>query len=162
LSRDSRLDPPILVSACLLGVECRYDGGTTPRPLPQRLAAEGQVLPICPEQLGGLSTPRLPAEIQGGDGADVLEGRARVLDSAGADVSRQYLEGARMSLHLARLAGCRKAILKERSPSCGVAALRAGGSLVTGMGVTAALLALEGVEVISDEDPALGERLHED
>ena len=162
LSRDSRDKAPILVSACLLGVECRFDGGSKPRDILRRLAAEGRALPVCPEQLGGLPTPRPPAEILGGGGDEVLGGQAAVLDSEGRDVSAEFLSGARRSLELARLFGCRKAVLKERSPSCGLSRLRAGEDLIEGRGVAAALLVEEGIEAVSDEYPDLQGWIHED
>ncbi len=162
MSRDSKDIAPILVSACLLGVECRFDGGSKPRDILRWLAAEGRALPVCPEQLGGLSTPRQPAEIQGGTGDEVLSGRASVVDAEGRDRSAEFLAGARRSLDLARLYGCRKAVLKERSPSCGLSQLRVGDELIAGRGVTAALLVEEGIEAVSDEYPELQEWIHED
>ncbi len=107
----------VLVSACLAGVRCRYDGGACPDPAVVDLVRRGRALPVCPEQLGGLPTPRRPAEIRGGAGADVLEGRARVVTASGADVTDAFLRGAEETLRLARLSGAEGAILKARSPS---------------------------------------------
>lgn len=112
--------PPIIVSACLLGVGCRYDGESRTDPRALSLFRAGRAIPVCPEQLGGLPTPREPAEIVGGDGGDVLDGRARVIDKAGRDVTASFVRGAKQVLFLARQAGARRAILKRKSPSCGV------------------------------------------
>ncbi|MDR0965423.1 MAG: DUF523 domain-containing protein [Myxococcales bacterium] len=110
------------------------------------------VLPICPELFGGLGLPRTPADLSLGDGHDVLAGKARVLDRSGADVTHAFLKGAQLALALARAHGVRVAILKERSPSCGVHQIHRDGALVEGQGVTAALFAREGIEVFSEED----------
>jgi len=143
-----------LVSACLAGCHCRYDHQALPHERMILLVQSGQALPICPEQLGGLPTPRLPAEIVGGDGDDVLDGRARVINQAGADLTEQFLAGAREALRLAQIAGATEAILKERSPSCGSTAIYDGsfsGAKRPGAGVTAALLRRHGIAVRSEE-----------
>jgi uncharacterized protein YbbK (DUF523 family) len=108
-----------VVSACLAGVKCRYDATDSLDHEIARLVASGRALPVCPEQLGGLSTPRLPSRIQDGDGRTVLKGETRVLAENGVDVTRAFIIGAREALKLARLVGAQKAITKERSPSCG-------------------------------------------
>ncbi len=144
----------ILVSACLVGCRCRYDQGAKPHDPVIALVREGKAVPVCPEQMGGLPTPRLPAEIIGGDGDDVLDGRARVVNAAGEDVTEQFLAGAREALRMAEAAGATVAILKERSPSCGSAAIYDGtfrGTVRPGQGVTAALLRRHGIEVFSEE-----------
>ena len=128
---------PVLVSACLLGLRTRYDGGRLSEPLAEALLGHYRVIPVCPEQLGGLPTPRPPAEILGGDGAEVLSGTARVVNAQGEDVTRAFLCGAEEVLRLARLFGVRRAFLKAGSPSCGLDPL----------GVTAALLLREGLEL---------------
>jgi uncharacterized protein YbbK (DUF523 family) len=140
---------PVLVSACLIGRYCRYDGRTNQdRVLEQELASEGlRVVPFCPEEHGGLGTPRPPASLCGGSAAQVLDGRASVRTDAGADVTRAFLEGARGALALCRAEGIARAYLKERSPSCGLRQTHAEGLLVEGPGVTSALLAREGIEV---------------
>jgi uncharacterized protein YbbK (DUF523 family) len=144
---------PVLVSACMLGVHCRYDASTNPSgELLERLAG-ACVIPVCPEQLGGLCTPRPPAHLQGGDGAGVLDGKARVVTDAGTDVTAQYLQGASEALRLARLFGTRRAILKERSPSCGCTLVHRDGAWRPGSGVTAALLRREGIVVESLDPP---------
>jgi uncharacterized protein YbbK (DUF523 family) len=116
----------------------------------QRLVAEGHAVAICPEVAGGLPIPRLPAEIQGGDGQDVLEGRAKVVRQDGVDITEAFIKGAHQALSLARKVGAKKAILKARSPSCGVTFIHDGsftGALREGMGVVAALLKREGIEL---------------
>jgi uncharacterized protein YbbK (DUF523 family) len=144
-----------LVSACLVGIPCRYDGDSCPHEQLQALAAQGDVLPLCPEVLGGLPTPRPPAEIQGGDGGDVLEGRARVVNIEGKDVTVEFLTGAQEALRVVRRWDIKEAILKAHSPSCGVGQIYDGsfsGHLVEGDGVTAALLKREGIIVTNEEE----------
>ena len=139
-------DAPVLVSACLLGEPCRYDGRSVPSEAVIEMAHRCKLVPVCPEVLGGLPTPRNPSEIQT-DG--------RVLDAAGIDRTAAFEVGAREALCLARDHGCMRAILKENSPSCGVRRVYDGtfsGTLVPGMGKTAALLAASGIEVLSDVD----------
>jgi uncharacterized protein YbbK (DUF523 family) len=109
-----------------------------------------------------LSTPRPPAEIHGGGGAEVLSGEARVIDDQGRDLSEAFRAGAHRSLELARLAGCKRAVFKERSPSCGVGQIHSAGKLLPGQGVTTALLLEDGIEVVSDEFPELQDWIHED
>lgn len=109
------------------------------------------IIPICPEQLGGLTTPRLPAEIKDGNGEKVLDGLARVINKEGLDVTDNFLKGAYESLKIAEVLGAKKAILKERSPSCGVKQIYDGnfkGNLIKASGITAALLKSRGIEVI--------------
>ena len=138
---------PILVSACLLGRECRHNAVVRRNEELLELPA-GSILPVCPEVLGGLPTPRAPADLEGGDGADVLDGRAAVVDAAGNEVTRNFLEGAFRALDQARAAGARRAILKSRSPSCGCGELSRGdGTTRPGNGVFAELLLRSGFEV---------------
>lgn len=149
--------PPLLVSACLVGLCTRLDGTCRSFPAVVALAAGHCLVPVCPEQLGGAPTPRPPAEIVGGAGAEVLDGRARVFTNAGADVTEVYLRGARQVLAAARLSGAAVAVLKARSPSCGVDATYDGTfshSLQPGSGVAAALLAREGLVLHTEEDCA--------
>jgi uncharacterized protein YbbK (DUF523 family) len=138
---------PILVSACLAGVRCRYHGGSSCSEKIRALVEEGKAIPVCPEELGGLCTPRPKAEIEVGDGTDVLAGRAKVLDEHGRDITAQFLRGAEAALEAALRSEARKAILKERSPSCGSAWIYREGKLIPGMGVTAALLSQYGIGV---------------
>jgi len=140
-------DRPVLVSACLLGLKTRWDGeGRLVAGLAQQ--ARGRlVVPVCPEQLGGLPTPRPPCEIEAGDGRDVLCGKARVIAQDGRDVTDNFLRGARQALRLAELVGASRAILKDGSPACGVGRIKRAGSDVPGIGVTAALLEQKGIEL---------------
>jgi uncharacterized protein YbbK (DUF523 family) len=144
----------VLVSACLLGQPVRYDGRASGHPdLLQRWQAEGRVVPLCPEVAGGLPTPRPPAEIPGGQGAQVLAGRARVIAVSGEDVSEAFLAGAQLALALVRRHGIRVAVLKSGSPSCGNRLTYDGsfsGVKVPGEGVTTALLRREGVLVFNE------------
>jgi uncharacterized protein YbbK (DUF523 family) len=140
----------ILVSACLCGINCKFSGGNNLSGEVRPLLAEGKAIPVCPEQLGGLATPRPTAEISGGTGADVLEGRAKVLTSSGADVTDNFTRGAREVLSIAKAAGAKEAILKAKSPSCGCGRIYDGtfsGKLVEGNGVTAELLIRNGITV---------------
>ena len=141
-----------LISACLLGVRCRYDGGHSRDAAAIKHYETEPLISICPEELGGLPTPRPPAEIIGGDGAAVLAGTAKVMTAAGEDVTAAYLQGAHESLRIARAHGVTRVILKARSPSCGCGHIYDGtftGTLTAGDGVTTALLRLHGIEVIS-------------
>lgn len=143
----------MLVSACMLGVHCRYDASTNPSDELMQNLAGCRIVPVCPEQLGGLTTPRPPAHLEGGSGEDVLDGRARVVTDAGVDVTEQYIRGAHETLRIARLFCARRAILKERSPSCGCCQVNRDGVLQSGSGVTAALLRREGLIVESLDPP---------
>lgn len=144
--------PGIIVSACLTGALCRYDGGHRLDQKVLRLSMEEELVPLCPEQMGGLSTPRQPSEIIGGDGDDLLDGRARVVDAEGKDVTAQFINGAMEGLAIAKRIDIKKAIMKEKSPSCGVHRIYRNGILVSGKGVLTALLMREGIEVISNEE----------
>ncbi|MFH1142983.1 MAG: DUF523 domain-containing protein [Candidatus Eisenbacteria bacterium] len=135
------------ISACLLGVACRYDGRILAAETCYQDRAGERLIPVCPEQLGGLPTPRSPAEIVGGSGKDVLDGSARLLTVDGADVTDAFLRGAQETLRICHRLGVREAILKSRSPSCGVGRIQRCGEVVPGDGVTAALLRREGIEV---------------
>jgi uncharacterized protein YbbK (DUF523 family) len=141
-----------LVSACLLGLKTRFDGSRLAPPGLTTVPLE-ELIPVCPEQLGGLSTPRLPAEIQGGQGEDVLKGAARVWNAAGEDVTEPFLQGAREVLYLARLYRVKGAFLKDGSPSCGSCYTYDGtfsGKRCPGTGVTAALLREKGVPLFNE------------
>lgn len=133
----------ILISACLLGTACRYDGRSKSHPLAMTLAERHQLVPVCPEQLGGLPTPRTPSERRGGS----------VVTAEGIDVTEQYRRGAEETLRLCRLVGCEAAVLKERSPSCGAGEIYDGafsGTLTAGWGVTAELLRQNGITVYGE------------
>jgi len=147
---------PLLVSACLLGQRCRYDGQSKESPSVSRLiegwtAAGGKVVGVCPEELGGLPTPRPAADLRGGDGHRVLDGVATVRRVEGnLDVTDAFVRGASRALEQARSAGL--AVLKARSPSCGVGQTQIDGALRPGDGVFAALLRRRGVELRTEED----------
>jgi uncharacterized protein YbbK (DUF523 family) len=147
-----------LVSACLLGIRTRYDGGCCPDPRLIQLAALGLAVPVCPEVAGGLPVPRPPVEIVGGDGQAVLDGQARVLTIESEDVTEAFLAGARQSLEAAQRLGIRQAVLKDDSPSCGCGRIYDGtfsGRMVPGQGVTAALLQRNGITVLSEGERSL-------
>lgn len=124
-----------LVSSCLIGLCTRYDGNAKPNEQCIRDLRHIAWVPVCPEQLGGLPTPREPAVLAGGDGHDVLAGKARVITASGFDVTENFLRGARLTLQLGKLKGITTALLKSRSPSCAVHGAA---------GVTAALLRAHG------------------
>jgi len=135
----------IIVSACLAGVGCHYDGAAKPCEAVIRLVAEGQAVPLCPEQLGGLPTPRAPAEITG----------SQVIRKDGVELTEEFIRGAREALKIARLVGAKTAILKARSPSCGSGKIYDGsfsGRLVDGDGLFAELCKQEGIEVKNEEE----------
>jgi len=140
---------PVLVSACLLGRECRYDGSQNrDRALERELEAGGmRAVPFCPEEHGGLGTPRPPAWIERESAAAVLDGRDRVVTDAGVDVTKEFVRGAEGALAACRAHGIALAFLKERSPSCGTCHTHVGRMLATGPGVTTELLRRNGVEV---------------
>ncbi len=147
-----------LMSSCLCGNKCRYDGSAgnfSQYPGLRKLVAQGRVMPVCPEVLGGLPVPRPPAEISGGTGAYVLKGKAKVLNVAGSDVTQNYVAGAWKSLLIGLESGCTKAVLKARSPACGVGSIYDGKfqkNLIDGDGVLAALLKSHGFYVFSEQD----------
>ena len=134
----------ILVSACLLGVPCRYDGQSVPcAPLVEAAKRGVRLVPFCPEVCGGLPTPRTPAERRGD----------RVVTRDGRDVTAEYRRGAEEALRLCRLFHCGAAILKDKSPSCGSGSVYYGtfsGTLIEGDGVTAALLKENGIPVVGE------------
>ena len=138
---------PLLISACLLGLACRYDGQSVPLDTQtlDKLKERWTLVPVCPEQLGGLPTPRPPAERKG----------AGVFTAAGTDVTAQYARGAGESARLAAFFGCRTALLKARSPSCGSGTIYDGsftGTLIPGDGVTAEALKSSGLAVCTEEE----------
>jgi len=145
----------ILVSACLAGVRCVYDGSHKLCPEIAQLVESGQAIPACPEKLAGFGMPHEPSEIRGGDGAAVLRGDANVVFRSGMDVTILFLKGAGKVLKLVKEKGIRRAIFKARSPSCGCGKIYDGTfsrTLRDGDGVTAALLRKNGIEVMTDEE----------
>lgn len=138
----------ILVSACLLGADCKYNGKNNRNENVLRLMEKHTLIPVCPEQLGGLATPREPSEKSG----------ERVVSRSGADVTENYKKGADEVLKIARLYGCKRAVLKAKSPSCGSGKVYDGtfsGTLIDGDGITAQLLKQNGIEVQNENSELL-------
>lgn len=151
----------ILISACLIGRPVRYDGRakTIESDILERWRAEGRLVPVCPEIMGGLPTPRPPAEIVSGktpglDGEAVLDRRATIVENSGNDVTEPYMDGAAQALRIARENRCRVAILTDGSPSCGSGFIYDGtftGRRLEGVGVVTALLRRHGVAVYGED-----------
>lgn len=143
----------IFLSACLAGINCTYNGKNKSHPVFVQMHKEGRCLIGCPEVLGGFKIPHNPSEIVEGSGRDVLEGKSKVLSSEGRDVTEFFLKGARAVSELMETANIKKAVLKSKSPSCGSGQIYDGTfshRLVSGDGVTTALLKMNGIEVLSD------------
>ena len=135
----------ILVSACLLGVNCRYCGTGCKNELVCSLMEQHQLIPVCPEQLGGLATPRKPSEIISG----------RVINQDGEDVTNAFQKGAEETFRIARLLDCSTAVLKSRSPSCGYGEIYDGsftGTRISGNGITAELLSQSGITIYNEDN----------
>ncbi len=144
----------IAVSACLLGIMCRYDGKAFGQDMTEVFSAY-DIVPICPEQMGGLPTPRIPCEIQGGDGKDVLEGLAVVMDKNRVDRTDEFIKGAKEAFEIVKKQGINTAVLKSRSPSCGSGMIYTGsfdGRLKPGYGVVAALFKKMGIKIYDEEN----------
>ncbi len=144
-----------LVSACLAGVDCTHSGKNKLNRKIKRLVGSSLALAVCPEVLGGQPVPRQTCEIVLGDGADVLDGLARVRTSSGIDVSKPLIRGARKALSLAKKHRIKSAILKSNSPSCGVGHIYDGTfsrRLIRGDGVTAALFKRNYIKVRTEKD----------
>lgn len=153
----------ILVSSCLAGLEVRYNATHSLDSKIRQMVDEKKAITVCPELLGGFSTPREPAEIVGGDGEDVLAGNARVVEKSGRDVTDFYIAGAYLTLEKAQEYQATVVVLKEYSPSCGSAMIYDGkfqGEKISGNGVTAVLLRRNGIRVVSEE--GLSDLLRED
>lgn len=145
----------ILVSACLLGENCRYDGGNVLQEELLSLLEGREIKRICPEVAGGLSIPRSPAEVCGGDGNDVLRCKAEVISKEGAVLTDIFVSGAEKILRDLDLQDIEFAILKSLSPSCGTRQIYSGefdGQLREGPGVTAAYIKSKGIRVFSEEE----------
>jgi uncharacterized protein YbbK (DUF523 family) len=135
----------ILVSACLLGIDCKYSGGNNYNEKVLEYIKDYEVIPVCPEIMGGLSTPRPPSERVGN----------KVINNQNIDVTKEYIKGANETLKLAKLFDAKKALLKAKSPSCGKGKIYDGsfsGTLIEGNGVTVDLLQSNGIEVITEQD----------
>ena len=138
--------PCILISACLLGHACRYDGRSKPNEAVTRLKESYRLIPVCPEVCGGLKIPRVPSERQP---------NGSFLNKAGEDVTANYKKGAAVALALAKKYGCKTAVLKAKSPSCGSSEIYDGsftGTLIPGEGCTASLLRENGITVLSEDE----------
>ncbi|GAA0449185.1 DUF523 domain-containing protein [Agaribacter marinus] len=143
------------ISEFLLGLKVRYTHSLDHKL--SKLIEENKAIPVCPELLGGFSTPREPAEIIGGNGEDVLDGKAKVVEKSGRDVTELYIKGAYSTLKKAKAVNATVVVLKEYSPSCGNSMIYNGefmGEKITGNGVTTALLKRNGLRVISEEQLA--------
>ncbi|MCT4565917.1 MAG: DUF523 domain-containing protein [Maledivibacter sp.] len=145
----------ILVSACLIGLDCKYNGESNLNKELLDFLRDKEFVIACPEQLGGLPTPRIPSEIINGDGKAVLDGVGRIKNKQGEDVTTQFIKGAKETLRIADLYNVRVAILKKRSPSCGSTNIYDGnfnGKLKEGSGVTAELLKKNNILVLDEEN----------
>jgi len=134
-----------IVSACLAGINCNYKGESKPNEKIIELVKKGEAIPVCPEQLGGLPTPRMAAE----------QKEDKVLTKDGKDVTQAFVKGANEVLRIANMYNCKEAILKARSPSCGCGQIYDGtfsGELIDGDGITAALLKRNVIKVYSEEN----------
>ncbi len=138
---------PVVVSACLIGINTRYNGGNALSSEAMEMLKGNFAIPACPEQLGGLPTPRPKASIIEGEGSGVLDGKSRVKDENGADVTGQFLKGAEEFLKIVRLSGAGTVLLKEKSPSCGVSLICGDSGCISGSGVAATLLKREGFDI---------------
>lgn len=150
----SRPKPEFLVSACLVGIGCRWDGKKHKNTKLYKLYKQGKIIAVCPEIIGGLGSPRVPSEILGGSGEDVLSGEARVFSKDGLDNTGQFIKGAKKILEIARSFRIKKAILKSKSPSCGHGKIYDGtftGHVVAGNGVTAAMLMKNNIKVVDEK-----------
>lgn len=136
---------PLLISACLMGENCKYSGGNNYTAAVEQLKDRYELIPVCPERDGGLLTPRECAERKGD----------RVFSKSGVDVTAQFVRGAEIALETAVRCDCKRALLKERSPSCGCGAIYDGsftGTVIEGDGVTAELLKAHGITVYGESD----------
>ena len=145
----------ILVSACLCGINTRYNGGNNLCEKVLSLMKEGKALPLCPEQLGGLETPRNPCEICSGTGEDVINGKADVVSYDGENFTSEFLKGAYETLKVAKACNIKEAVLKSKSPSCGFGKIYDGsfsGNIIEGAGVTAELLSKNHIKIYGEDD----------
>ena len=145
----------ILISACLSGVNCKYNGINKRNLKVEKIIQENDTIMICPEIMAGLGTPRPPAEITKGTGADVLNKKAKVLDKNGNDYTEKFIVGAKKALNVAKTLNIKKAILKSKSPSCGFGKTYDGtfsNKLIEGNGVTAEILSKNGIKIITEKD----------
>lgn len=145
----------IIVSACLCGINTRYDGKSSLNYKILKLLKSEKFIPLCPEQLGGLGTPRLPCEICGGSGKDVINGSARIIDIRGNDLTEKFVKGANETMNICKIFSAKMAILKSKSPSCGYGKIYDGSfnrNIMNGNGITAELLIHHGIKVHTEEE----------
>ncbi len=145
----------LIVSACLVGVNCKYNGGNNDNTKVKEFLKDKKYIIVCPEQLGGLTTPRKPSEIDKIDGREVLKGNSKVISCDNKDVTNNFIDGAKESLKIAKMFDCNKALLKEGSPSCGCNLIYDGtftNNKISGMGVTASLFVENNIEVFSEKE----------
>ncbi|MBN2644147.1 MAG: DUF523 domain-containing protein [Desulfuromonadaceae bacterium] len=144
----------VLVSACLLGLPTRYSGVPKENQRVRDFLRRHQLIPIpvCPEQLGGLPTPRPKTFFSQGDGEAVLEGTGLLVNEQGEERNQPFILGAQATLAIARECNCELAILKERSPSCGSRQIYLGSQLISGRGVACALLVKKGLQIVNEEE----------
>ena len=138
-----------IVSACLVGINCKYDGKNNYNKEIEKLVYDGQAIPLCPEVMGGLSTPRVPSEII------VIDGEERVISKEGIDVTSEFLLGAKKTLEVAQILNINTAILQKRSPSCGVYEIYDGShtnKIIKGEGITTKLLKKHNINVITEDE----------
>ena len=143
-----------LISACLCGVNCKYNGANNYNEKCNELFISGKAVLICPEQLGGLTTPRVPSELQA-NAKDVMEGNGKVITKEGLDVTKEFIKGAKEVVEIAKKLPISAAILKEGSPSCGVNFVYDGsfnGNKVKGKGITTEMLNEIGIKTLSEKD----------
>ncbi|MDT8421112.1 MAG: DUF523 domain-containing protein [Desulfuromonadales bacterium] len=148
------MSEPVLVSACLLGLPTRYDGSNNrcDAVLNHLHGHNLTAIPVCPEQLAGLPTPRGKTFFIRGDGESILDGSGSMRDACGNEMATIFLRGADLTLQIAQLNNCKLAILKQRSPSCGCGTIYCGQQKVAGMGVTAALLSRHNIRILTEDD----------
>jgi uncharacterized protein YbbK (DUF523 family) len=144
--------PRIVISACLAGLHTRYDGSARPHPQLREMKEQAILVPVCPEILGGLGIPRSPCYFIGGDGAAVLEGRARLIDKTGIDRTSFFLRAAHETRRVLQLVSPALILFKEGSPSCGIQRVDIEGSWQRGCGVVTSALRDSNIDIISEED----------
>lgn len=147
--------PKFIVSACLAGIDCTYNGKNKLEQSIRKLVISGAAIPVCPEVLGGSPIPREACEISGGDGKKVLAGKVKVRTVSGEDVTPKLISGARKTLLMVKRLGIKHAILKAKSPSCGRGMIYDGtftGTLKKGNGVTTELLLKHGIKIYNEKD----------
>ena len=140
-----------IISSCLIGINCRYNGKNCLSEYLNVYMEKYNLIPVCPEQLGGLSTPRLKSEIKNGNGFDVVEGKAKVLNEKDIDITENFIKGANEVLKICKILKVNIAFFKEKSPSCGVRKIYNNGKLCDGCGVTTALLLKNNIKVFGIE-----------